>query len=75
MRLALEVTLFDQSPGKATHVGLHYLHDPCGLDLDPVVVYNIVLTDDSDKSKPYLQYAKETEHSRRQFLKGLYRCG
>lgn len=54
-----EVTLFDQLPGKATHVGLHYLHDPCGLDLEPVVVYNIVLTNDSDKSEPYLQYAKK----------------
>lgn len=66
-----KVTLYDQFPGKAAPVGLHYLHDPCGLDLEPVHVYNIILTKDGDATPPHVQYAKKLNIPGENSLKDL----
>lgn len=54
-----EFTMLDQNPGLTNMNGLHYLHDPCGLRLKKLTVYNLVLSDTNDPNPPYIQYANK----------------
>lgn len=46
-------------PESSIPVGLHYLHDPCGLPLEPHIVHNIVIPDNSYKPL-HIQYSEKT---------------
>lgn len=68
-----EVTLYDQNPGNSGRTGLHYLHDPCGLDLSPINVYNIILYDETKNTKPHMQYARKLKIPKENSLMDLQR--
>lgn len=52
--------LFDKNPqqGASNNVGVHYLHDPCGLELEPKIIRNYLIGCE-DGCLPHEQYSEK----------------
>src|SRR5690606_10939543 len=56
----VEYTLFDKNPreGASNNPGLHYLHDSCGLPLEPKIVFNYIIGC-KEGELPHEQYSRK----------------
>ena len=59
--LDIDFLIFDKNPEQATSVkqGLHYLHDNCGLELEPNIVHNYVIGYNPGEKMPHEVYSEK----------------